>query len=55
MNLDLGEKPVFTATWLGEGDGLTNEVVLCVCVCVCVCLFVGCCLATKSLNLNNMK
>ena len=36
MNLDLGEKPVFTATWLGEGDGLTNEVVLCVCVCVCV-------------------
>ena len=28
------EKPVFTDTWLGEGDELTNEVV-CVCVCVC--------------------
>ena len=28
---------------------------VCVCVCVCVCVFVGCCLATKSLNLNNTK
>ena len=27
----------------------------CVCVCACVCVFVGCCLATKSLNLNNTK
>ena len=23
------------------------------CVCVCVCVFVGCCLATKTFNLNN--
>ena len=24
-------------------------------LCVCVCVFVGCCLATKTLNLNNTK
>ena len=24
-----------------------------VCVCMYVCMFVGCCLATKTLNLNN--
>ena len=36
-------------------------VCMCACVCVhvcvhvCACVFVGCCLATKSLNLNNIK
>ena len=25
------------------------------CVCVCGCVFAGCCLATKTWNLNNMK
>ena len=48
----------------------SEEVGVCVCVCVCICLrthvlhvcvrlcvhvFVGCCLATKSLNLSNTK
>ena len=33
------------------------ECVGCVCVCmrVCVCVFVGCCLATKTLNFINTK
>ena len=31
------------------------ECVGCVCVCACVCVFVGCCLATKTLNLINTK
>ena len=28
---------------------------MCVCVCVCPCVLVGCCLATKTLNINNAK
>ena len=31
------------------------RVLVVVCVCVCVCVFVGCCLATKFLTLNNTK
>ena len=27
----------------------------CMCVSACVCVLVGCCLATKTLNLNNTK